>query len=486
MLHEQTAQAIETLFHDRLGEHYSELARHYDRSGNTEKAIFYSQKAGQQAAQNSAHMEAVSHFTKALDVLKSLPETPERVQRELPLQLALAISLQVTKGPSAPEVGDAYRRAQALCEQGGNERQFFAVLRGMWLLHHVQANLTAARETGEQLLTMAERIRDPALLLEARRTLGSTLLWQGEFSLARLHLEQAFALYDQQQHGSLKFLYGGADPGVVCLCELARVLWFLGYPDYALLKSQEALTLARTHTDPFSLGFALIFAAGLHQFRREGQLTQSYAEDGITLAREHGFDALLSAGTIRQGWAFAEQGQEEEGLRHMQQGLAARQETGAELAQPYFLALQAEVYGKLKQSEYALTLISEALAAMYASGEHRLEAELYRIKGEILLAQENKSQRSKISIPQPLTPRTQVEVSQEAEECFLKAIDIAQQQHAKSLELRATVSLTRFWQQRGKVIEAHRMLSEIYNWFSEGFDTKDLQEAKALIEELSG
>ncbi len=384
-LHEQTAQAIETLFPDRLEEHYSELAHHYSRSGNTEKAIHYLHLSGQQAAQNSAHMEAVSHFTTALDLLKTLPDTPERVQRELPLQLTLAASLQVTKGPSAPEVENAYTRARALCQQGKDERQLFAVLRGLWLLHHVQADLAAARETGEQLLSMAEQIQDHALLLEARRTLGSTLLWQGEFPLARMHLEQAVALYDQQQHDSLKFLYGGADPGIVCLCELARVLWFLGYPDQALLKSQAALTFARNRSDPFSLGFALVFAAGLHQLRREGQSTQNHAEDGIALAREHGFAALLSAGTIRQGWAFAEQGQEEEGLSYMQQGLTARQATGAELAQPYFLALQAEVYGKLGQREHALTLLSQALAAMYASGEHRLEAELYRLKGELTL-----------------------------------------------------------------------------------------------------
>jgi len=215
VLHEQTAQAIETLSYDRLEEHYSELAHHYSRSGNTEKAIEYLQKAGQQAAQNSAHMEAVSHLTIALDLLTTLPDTPERVQRELILQLALAASLQITKGPSAPEVGDAYTRARVLCQQEGDERQMFAVLRGLWLLHHVQADLAAARETGEQLLIMAEHLRDSALLLEARRTLGSTLLWQGEFPLARIHLEQAVTLYDQQQHGSLNSLYGGADPSIV-------------------------------------------------------------------------------------------------------------------------------------------------------------------------------------------------------------------------------------------------------------------------------
>ena len=501
VLHEQTGQTIERLFSDRLEEHYGELAHHYSRSGNTEKAIEYLHKAGQQAAQNSAHTEAISHFTTALDLLKTLPDTSQRGQRELSLQLTLAASLQVTKGPSAPEVGIAYARARVLCQQGGDERQLFAVLRGLWLLHHVRADLAAAREAGEQLLTMAERIQDSAMLLEARRTLGSTLLWQGEFSLAHIHLAQTVNLYDQRQHGSLKSLYGGADPGIVCLCELSRVLWFLGYPEQALLKSQSALTLARHQADPFDLGFALIFAAGLHQFRREGRITQEHAEAGIALAREHGFTALLSAGTIRRGWALAEQGHAEEGLQYMQQGLTSRQATGAELAQPYFLALQAEVYGHLGQGDRALTLLSEALAAMHASGEHRLEAELHRLKGELTL-QQFKVQGStlKVENSQSAFPAPQLD----AEACFLKALDVARRQQAKSLELRAAVSLVRLrlyqaqdraprntqhetpaTQREGRAMldEAHTVLSEVYNWFTEGFDTKDLQEAKALLTE---
>ncbi|MGE0824916.1 MAG: adenylate/guanylate cyclase domain-containing protein [Candidatus Binatia bacterium] len=485
-LHEQTGHAIEQLYPNRLEEHYNELAHHYRRSGNIEKAIEYLQKAGQQTAQNSAHTEAINHFTAALDLLLTLADSPGRRRQELTLQLLLAASLQVTKGPSALEVGNAYTRARALCEQEGDAREFFAVLRGLWLFHHVQANLAAARETGEQLLDMAEYLHDSALLVEARRTLGSTLLWQGDFPLARIHLEEAVALYEQQQPGPLNLLYGGAEPGVVCFCELARVLWFLGYPDLALRRSRAALALARSSSNFFNLSFALIFAAGLHQLRREGQLTQSYAEDGIVLAREHGFTALLSAGTIRRGWALAEQGRAGEGLRLMQQGLTDRQATGAELAQPYFLALQAEVSGKLGQIEPALILLSEALAAMSTSGEHRLEAELHRFKGELTLqTQSVVSRQLSVLSPQSLTPNTQTEVEREAENCFLKAIGVAQKQHAKSLELRAATSLARLWQQQGKLAKARELLAPVYHWFTEGFDTKDLQEAQALLETLS-
>jgi class 3 adenylate cyclase/predicted ATPase len=489
LLHEQTAQALEALYPDRLDRHYGELAHHYGRSGNAEKAIAYLYKTGQQAAQRSAHTEAIDHLTSALELLRTLPDTPEYTQQELDVQLALAASLQATKGPSAPEVEHAYTRARDLLQQKGEIPELFSVLRGLWVLHHVRANLAAARELGAELRVIAERAQDAALLLEAHRALGSTLLWQGDFPLARTHLEQAIAYYDPQLPRSLTLRYGGADPGVSCLCELARVLWFLGYPNQALRQSQAALTLAQSLADPFSLGYALIFAAGLHQLRREGKATEDLAEEGITLAREHGFVSLLSAGTIRRGWAVAEQGQEEAGLLQMQQGLTARQTTGAELAQPYFLALQAEIYGKLGKAERAMTLLSEALAATSVSEEHRLEAELYRIKGQLTLQKGAGDWELGAGPPSPQTPRPKPEVpsgaEHEAEGYFLKAIEIAQNQQAKSLELRATSSLARLWHRQGKAAEAHQRLFEIYHWFTEGFDTKDLQEAEALIKELS-
>jgi predicted ATPase len=479
-LHGRTAQAIELLFQNQLEDHYGDLAYHYSRSGNTQKAVEYLQLVGQQAAQRSAHTEAITSLTAALDLLQTLPATPERAQREITLQIALAASLQATKGPSALEVEHAYTRARALCQQGEEPPQLFSVLRGLWVLHHVRAELPKARELGEQLLRMAERVQDPALLLEAHRAMGSTLLWQGEFPLARAHLEQSILLYNPQQHRFLAFLHGGADPGVSCFCDMARALWFLGYPDQALQRSQAALTLAEELADPFSLGFALVFAAGLHQLRREGQAAQQRAEAGIALASEQEFAPLVSAGTIRRGWALAEQGRIEEGLEQMHKGLTARRTTRADLAQPYFLALQAEMYGKIGQSEQALPLLAEALAVVEKTGEHRLEAELYRLKGELTLQQLSVAS-SQLSVPNPQSPIPNPHA--EAEACFHKAIDIARQQQAKSLELRAVMSLSRLWQQQGRREEARQRLAEIYDWFTEGFDTVDLREAKALLEE---
>jgi class 3 adenylate cyclase/predicted ATPase len=495
-LHARTARALESFYADKVEDHYGELAHHYRHGGNLDHAIASLHKAGHHAARHAAHTEAIRHWTAALELLPALPDTPERQQRELTLQLTLAASLQVTKGPSAPEVGSAYTRARELCQQQGETRQLFVALHGLWLFHHVQADLLAARAAGEQLLTMAEGMQDSALLVEARRALGSTVLWQGDFPLARRHLEQAVTLYEQQPSGSVPLLFGGADPGVVCLCELARVLWLLGYPDQALRRSHTALLHARTRAEPFSLGFALIFAAGLSQLRREGARTQQHAEEGMTLAQQYGFAALLSAGTIRRGWALAEQGHEEEGLRDMRQGLAARQEAGAELAHPYFLALQAEVYGKVGQGERARTLLAQALTTAPASKEHRLEAELYRLKGELTL-QESAVSLGQVATtsqtgPKPVENKPEIPDSRplnpdlqgEAETCFFTAIDIARAQHAKSLELRATMGLARLWRQHGKHAEARRMLAAIYDWFTEGFETKDLQEAKALLQEL--
>ncbi len=487
VLHERIAQAIEQLAQSGLDEHssalahhYSPLAHHYSRSGNTPKAVEYLSLAGQQAVQRSANVEAIRHLEEALSLLPLLADTSERTRQELSLHLLLGAPLQATKGPAAPEVEQTYTRARTLCEHVGETAQLFAVLRGLWVLHHVRAELSTARELGEQLLTMAQRSNDSALLLEAHRALGSTVLWLGKFPLARTHLEQANALYDPQQHRALAFVHGGADPGVSCLSDVARTLWFLGYPDQALERTEAALSLAHELSDPFSLGYALVFAAGIHQFRREGRAAQERAESAITLATEQGFSALVSAATIRRGWALAQQGHEEEGMAEMHQGLAARQASGAGLAQAYFLALQAEVHGRMGQYEQGLVLLADALTAVETSGEHRLEAELYRLKGGLLLNDE----RRMMNDERKTHEAESLQHAAEAEACFQQAIDIARRQSAKSLELRAVIGLSRLWQQRGKNAEARQLLTEMYGWFTEGFETADLQEARALLAEL--
>ena len=468
-LHEQTAHAIEQLFHDRLEEHYSALVHHYSRSGNTEKAIEYLHLAGQQAVQRSANVEAIGHLTDALNLLNMLPDTPERGQQEIALQITIGTALIVTKGFAAPEVGQTYTRARQLCQEVGETSQAFPVLIGLWVFFLIRAELQTAHTLGEQLMRRAQNLQDSALLVEAHWALGETLLYLGELVPARALLEQGVTLYDPQQHRSHVFLYG-QDPGVVCLTHAAWTLWLLGYPDQALNRIREALTLARELSHPHTLGHTLAAAAFVYQLCREGQATRAMAESSIELANEWGFPFWLALGTIWRGWSLAEQGQGAEGIIEIRQGIAAWQAIGGEAVRPYYLALLAETCERLGQSEEGLTLIAEGLAHIDKTSERREEAELYRMKGELTL-------QSKIQ-----GPKSKVE---EAEACFHKAIEIARHQQAKSLELRATMSLARLWQQQGKQREAHDLLAAIYHWFTEGFDTKDLREAKALIEELS-
>jgi predicted ATPase len=476
-LHERTAQAIEGLYWQGLGEHYSALAYHYSRSGNTEKAVQYLHLAGQQAVQRSANAEAISYLTAALELLKTLPDTSERAQQELALQIALGVPLMASKGWSAPEVERAYLRARDLCEQLGETRQRFSVLRGLWECYESQGKLVVSRELGEQLLSVAESTADPSLLLVAYDVRADSLYWDGQFVAARAYAEQGTALYDRQQHHALASLYGGYDPGVACLSFEAFSLWTLGYPDRSAKKMGDAFTLTHELSHhPYSLAYAQFGATWLSQLRREAQAVLEHAEVVISLSTEQEFPFWAAWATVLQGWALARQGEQKEGLACLHQGLALYRAVGGEVSQSYLLALLAETYGEMGQMEEGLAVLAEALVAVHRIGEHFWEAELYRLKGQLTL--------QKFQVP---SSKFQVSSNPqaEAEGCFHKAIEIARQQQAKSLELRAVMSLSRLWQSQGKRDEARQMLAEIYGWFTEGFDTADLQEAKALLEELS-
>ena len=463
--HQRIAQVVEARFLETVETQPELVAHHYTEAGMSAPAIPYWQRAGQRAIQHSANLEAIGHLTRGLEVLKTLPDTPERTQQELELQVALGPALMATKGWTAPEVENVYTQARELCRHVGETPQLFPALWGLWLFYYVRGEYQTARELGEQLLHLAERVRAPAFLLQAYHALGPTLFYLGELEQARQHSEQGIALYDPQQHRSHAFLYGGHDPGVCCRLFAAWALWLLGYPDQALQRRSEALTLAQELAHPFSLAHALCMAAVLHQFRRENQAVQEQAYAAIRLASEQGFPLWLAGATILQGWTQAEPGQSQEGMAQMRQGLAGWQATGAEYLRLYWLALLAEAYGKSGQADEGLRVLAEPLAAVQNTGERWWEAELYRLKGELLLKQ---------AVPNV----------QEAETCFHQGLDIARQQQAKSLELRAAMSLSRLWQRQGKHTEADELLAPIYGWFTEGFDTADLQKAKALLAEL--
>src|SRR5262249_54742902 len=304
-----------------------------------------------------------------------------------------------------------------------------------------------ARELGEQMLSLAQRVQEPTGLANAHITLGNALYFLRELDAARPHLEQGVAFYNAPQHRSQGFLTE-THQGVFGLIRLAQVLWWLGYPDQALQRSHEALTLARELAHPASVATALFFAAEVHMHRREGQSTYEQAEAALGLAREHGFAFRVAQATILRGWTLVEQGQGEAGIAQMCQGQAAHRATGS--GRKGYSYLLAEAYGKMGQTEEGLRVVAEALARSDNSGGG--EAELYRLKGELLLTRSS-------------------EYHVEAESCFRQALDIARRQETKSLELRAAMSLSRLWQQQGKRAEARELLAPVFNWFTEGFDT---------------
>ena len=464
-LHRQMGERQEHAYGERAWKVAAELAVHFERGQDYQRAVPYLQQAADNAAQRHAHHEVIALVTKGLELLATLPETPARAQQELALQVALGTALQATQGYGAPEVEKVYTRARELCQQGGDPAQCFAVLWGLYAYYLAGAELRAALELGEQCLALAQRTADASLRMEAHRALGNILLCQGEFVPARAHLEQASALYDPQQHRFHALVYAG-DPGVACRSFIAWTLWFLGYPDQALQSSHQALTLAQDLSHPYSLGFALYRAARLHQYRREGQPALARAEACVTLCTAQGFTYLAAMGTVSRGWALAWQGQGAEGIRQICQGLAVSRATGTVRHQVYVLALLAEAYQSSGQSQAGLDVVAEALAGVDATEERWYEAELHRLKGELLLRQ---------AVPD----------APQAETCFQQALAVARHQQAKSWELRAAMSLSRLWQQQGKRAAAYTLLAPLYAWFTEGFDTADLQEARALLEALA-
>jgi predicted ATPase len=445
------------------------LAHHYTEAGLAAQAVGYWQRAGERSTARSAYVEAVAHLTKGLEVLQTLPDTPERTQRELDMQVALGQALQVTKGVSVPEAGHAYARARELCRQVGDTPQLFMVLAGLAEFYRARGELQKARELGEQLLTVAQHQHDPERLAYAHGVLGDALFYLGEFVPARAHLEQARAVSATPRDGSLISPSGGVarvTAGTTAVTSAtAWVLWLLGYPDQALTRSHAMPTYAQELQHAFSLARALHNVMTLHKLRGEADATQKWAEAALPIMTEQGFGRLLGSTTFTRGWALAAQGRHEDGVAEMRQGLAARWAVGARSPEAEYLVRLGEAYGRIGQAEEGLRLLAEALVVV-DKGALWYEAELHRIKGELLLRQ---------AVPD----------APQAEACFHQAIDVASRQQATSWELRAALSLSRLWQQQGRRAEARGMLAPIYSWFTEGFDTPDLQEAKALLDELA-
>jgi predicted ATPase len=464
--HQRIAQVLEAQF-PNIAETQPELvAQHYTAAGCTEQAVHYWQRAGQQASERSAHLEAVSHCTTGIELLTALPETPARTQHALTLHIGLGAALQMTKGHAAPEVEPAYTQARALCQQVGETPELAPALSGLWRYYIARPQLHTARNIGETLLRLAQRSHDPVLTVVAYYTLGLTWFYLGALPAARQHLEEGIAHYTPDQRGNLVFRIG-PDLGVTCRLYAALTLWLMGYPAQALARLHDALALVYELSHPYSLAHARCVAAWVSQVHRNVPAVHEQAEFCVALATEQGFLLWVANGTILRGWALAMQGQGEEGMAQVHQGIAAWRATGAAVLVPYLCTVLADVCDYLGHTDDGLQALAEAHTLVEQHEERWGEAEIARLQGVLLLRQ-------------PGAPQA------EAEAWLQRALDVARHQEAKSLELRAAISLSRLWQHQGKRDAARELLAPVYGWFTEGFDTADLQEAKALLEEVGG
>ncbi len=462
-LHARIAAMLESDFPDIVEAQPELLAQHFTEAGLTEQAVAYWQRAGEHAVARSANVEAAAHFGRGIEVLRALPESTPRDEQELALQVASITPLLASRGFGSAENERATARALELSRRiGADTPAHFWALYGANFFYHVRGEIRLARDLAHELLGVAERLQDPELLAYGHFTVGNTLFWFGELVVARSHLEQAIALYDPRRGREAAFLYG-LNCASTSYFFLGRVLWHLGYPDQAVRCSQQAIAIAGEISHPFSLAGALSWAAALHQLRREVGRTLEVAEADLALTTEQIIPFFAAQAMVLRGWALVEQGRCEEGIAGLRAGIDAYRATGANLERSHWLALLAETCGKMGRIDAAQAVLRDALAEVQLTGICYHEAELHRLEGELSLARDD----------------------QRSEACFRRAIEISRAQQAKSLELRAALSLARLWQRQGRRAAARDLLAPVYGWFTEGFDTADLQEAKALLDELT-
>ncbi|RPH79561.1 MAG: adenylate/guanylate cyclase domain-containing protein [Nitrospiraceae bacterium] len=463
LLHARIAKALESRFAERVTTEPELLAYHYEQAGMAGPAIDYWHRAARRDAERSANIEALNHFNRALDLLRDLPQGAERNALELELLIARGAPLLSVKGYASDNMEHNYRRAKELLQENSASVHQFQTIWGLWVFHLVRGQLSNARGFAEDLLSLAHREQSSDLLIKAHETLGSTYFFLGRFDEARTHLLSAKSLDDPDQHRS-KALFYGQDPGITARIILARTLWILGEVEQVDTLALEALGMARKLEHPFTLVFTLTSLSWIYSTIRNANRTLELTDEAIAVSRQYSFELGLAWATVSHGWALAENGQEE-GLDRLISGLSAIRKTGASLNNTFTLALLAEIYLHEKRFDEGLAAIEEAQKLAITREELFWQAELFRLKGELLLGQSDQS-------------------AQAAEQYLCEALKISQDQHANMLELRAATSLARHWRKLNKLDEATRILSSVYSRFTEGVDNRDLIEAKAVLEQL--
>lgn len=466
-LHEDVGKMLETLYGERAEKISVQLAYHFQKAGITEKAIEYLKKAGDRSLGLYANEEAILHFTKGLELLKTLPDSPERTQLELTLQLALTPALQFTRGLGAAELEQTLARAKELCQQLGETPQLLIALVQLSFFHAVRGDYRKALEYGKQVKRMTEQGDDPVFTAFSNVIHVWPLLNVADLNQSLTCAQQVISFYDPKKHGSLLFTTG-IDMAIISYGFGAWGFWIQGHPDRAREWCKKAMALARELAEPYNLAFAYLQASETYLFLKQAQMVKKYAEKMAPIAIEKGFGYLEAHVIFYRGWLQTLKGHTKEGIGQMNHGLRMMLATNTETCFTRLYAWMASVCLEVGQIEDGLTAITKAMEVMRNKDEIYIEAELYRLKGELLLMKAQGKDEAEVRV------------------CFQKAINVARHQKAKSWELRAVMSLSRLLQKKGKKAEARKILAEIYGWFTEGFDTLDLKEAKALLEDLSG
>jgi tetratricopeptide (TPR) repeat protein len=463
-VHERAAEAIELMFADHLEDHLTELAHHFSRGDSISKAVEYLGQAGQQAIRRSAYADATGSLNSAISLLQKLPDSRERAQREVRLELARARAMAIEIG-SAREIEQAMVRARELCERFGFAQELSSALLGLCGQHGGRGRFQTVYELAEEVQRRAQAAQDRGPLLSAVAIMGMAQHEMGEFLLARNHLETTISLYDREgdEPVGLRTVYDAGVGGRYYAC---ATLWHLGYPEQALRRSNEAVALAQELSSPLNLAMAKYAVGHQYLLRREARAAQGIAERLIAHCSEQGFTYWLAGANRLRGWALTQQGNTEEALAQMRKGPASLRATWEKLVTRLDRIELIDAWIRIARLGERPDTLSEMLAVAGENENGYLGADINRLKGELLLRQHN----SNVA---------------EAESCFRRAIEVARKQSAKSLELRATMSLTRLLDKQGKRDEARVMLAEIYNWFTEGFDTADLKDAKILLDELA-